>query len=107
MDLPLVIGIAIGALLLGGLVTWLIITKALKTRSERVVKEAEAEAEVIKKDKILQAKEKFLQLRTEHEKEINSRNSKMVNAENKLKQKEASISQRIFGLLHNSLTSCF
>ncbi|MCU4157308.1 ribonuclease Y [Carboxylicivirga sp. A043] len=95
MELPLVIGIAIGALLLGGLVTWLIITKALKNRSERVVREAEAEAEVIRKDKILQAKEKFLQLRTEHEKEINSRNSKMVNAENKMKQKESALSQRI------------
>ncbi|MBK3518712.1 ribonuclease Y [Carboxylicivirga marina] len=95
MELPIVIGIAIGALIFGGLVTWLIITKALKSRSEQIVREAEAEAEVIKKDKILQAKEKFLQLRTEHEKEINSRNSKMVNAENKLKQKESGISQRI------------
>ncbi|WP_430810966.1 MULTISPECIES: ribonuclease Y [unclassified Carboxylicivirga] len=95
MSLPIVIGIAIGALLLGAFVTWLIITKALKTRSEQIVREAEAEAEVIKKDKILQAKEKFLQLRTEHEKEINSRNARMVNAENKMKQKESNLSQRI------------
>jgi len=95
MGLSLVIGIGIGALIIGSVVTWLFITKALKTRSEKIIREAEAEAEVIKKDKILQAKEKFLHLRSEHEKEINSRNSKMINAENKLKQKESSLSQRI------------
>jgi len=93
MGLSILIGI--GALLVGSLVTWLFITKALKTRSEKIVREAEAEAEVIRKDKILQAKEKFLHLRSEHEKEINSRNSKMVNAENKLKQKESGLAQRI------------
>ena len=36
------------------------------------------EAEVIKKDKILQAKEKFLQLKSEHEKYINERNNKLA-----------------------------
>ena len=86
--------IGVLAFLLGGLVAWIIITQALKTRSQKIVKEAEAEAEVIRKDKILQAKEKFLQLKAEHEKEINSRNAKMLALETKVKQKETALSQR-------------
>ena len=53
-----------------------------------MVQEAEAEAEMIRKDKILQAKEKFLQLKAEHEKVINEKNSRLSAIENKLKQKE-------------------
>jgi hypothetical protein len=37
--------------------------KALKSRKLKIVREAEAEGEVIKKDKMFQAKEKFLQLK--------------------------------------------
>ncbi len=91
----LTIAIGIVSFLVGGLITWVFITKALKSRSEKVLREAEAEAEVIRKDKILQAKEKFLHLRTEHEKEINSRNSKIVTAENRIKQKESSLTQKL------------
>ena len=42
-----------------------------------IIKEANAEAEVLKKDKILQAKEKFLQLKSEHEKYINEKNQRI------------------------------
>jgi ribonuclease Y len=87
--------IAIFAFLVGGGLAWVLIYKALKARTMRIISEAEAESEVIKKDKILQAKEKFLQLKAEHEKEINSRNSRIVAAENKLKQKEVSFSQKM------------
>ncbi|MDG5800081.1 ribonuclease Y [Marinilabiliaceae bacterium ANBcel2] len=87
--------IGIIAFIVGGLITWTIIVKAFKSRSQKIIREAQTEAEVIKKDKILQAKEKFLQLKTEHEKEINSRNSKMLNLENKIKQKESAFSQRM------------
>ena len=56
---------------------------------------AEAEAEVIKKDKILQAKEKFLQLKAEHEKNVNERNKVLADAENRMKQKETTLAQKI------------
>ena len=59
------------------------------------MREAETEAEVIKKDKILQAKEKFLQLKSEHEKAINERNVKIVAAENRIKQKELTVNQKV------------
>ena len=87
--------IGVLAFLIGGLSAWYIITQALKTRSRKIIREAESEAEVIRKEKILQAKEKFLQLKGEHEKEINSRNAKVLAIENKIKQKEAAMSQRI------------
>jgi len=83
------------AFLLGGAVALLIYTKAMKSRSKKIIREAEAEAEVLKKEKILQAKEKFLQLKSNHEKEINARNQKILAAENRLKQKEVNFSQRM------------
>ena len=67
----------------------------LRKKSTNIIKEAEAEAEVIKKDMILQAKEKFLQLKSEHEKVINEKNHRILDAENKLKQREGSINQKI------------
>lgn len=90
--MEIVIGVI--AFFAGGLIAWLVIVKALQSRSRKIIREAEAEAEVIKKDKILQAKEKFLYLKAEHEKEINNRNAKILVVENKLKQKETAISQK-------------
>jgi ribonuclease Y len=90
--MEIVIGVV--AFFAGGSIAWLIVMKALQSRSQKIIREAEAEAEVIKKDKILQAKEKFLYLRTEHEKEINNRNAKVIAVETKLKQKETIINQK-------------
>jgi ribonuclease Y len=59
------------------------------------VSEAESEAEVIKKEKILQAKERFLQLKAEHEKVINEKNNKVGLAESRIKQKELALSQKL------------
>ena len=56
--IALFVGIAIG---------WFIMRLAMKYRAQNIIKEAEAEAEVIKKDKILQAKEKFLRNTTQRE----------------------------------------
>ncbi len=86
--------IGIIALLIGSLGTWLVYGKVLKSQSHKILREAESEAEVLRKDKILQAKEKFLQLKSDHEKEINNRNGKLLIVENKLKQREAVFSQK-------------
>lgn len=64
---------------------------AFKKRSTKIIQEAEAQAEVTKKDKILQAKEKALAIKAENEKEINSRNQKIAAVENKLRQREAQL----------------
>ncbi len=62
------------ALLAGVIAGWMIMRLVMKFRAQNIIKEAEAEAEVIKRDKILQAKEKFLQMKTEHEKQVAARN---------------------------------
>ncbi len=94
MDIIIISVIAAGGLILGALITFLITKMANKGKAQSIIKEAEAEAEVIKKDKILQAKEKFLQLKAEHEKSINEKNGALLQAENKIKQKELTLSQK-------------
>jgi ribonuclease Y len=85
-----VIGFALGVLL-----SATVLRKMISKKSEGMLKEAQEKAEVLKKEKILQAKEKFLQLKDEHEKIVNERNSNLQKSENRVKQKEASLSQRI------------
>lgn len=82
------------ALIIGGVLTYILVQISLKGKSNNIIKEAMAEAEVIKKEKILQAKEKFLQLRSEHEKQINAKNQKALTAENRIKQKETAVNQK-------------
>ena len=59
------------------------------------MKDAEEKGEIIKKEKILQAKEKFLQLNSEYEKNIQERNSVVAKNENRLKQKEQVLNQKL------------
>jgi ribonucrease Y len=91
----LTIVLAISALLIGFGASYLIWQLALKNKSRKIISEAETESEVIKKEKILQAKEKFLQLKAEHEKVINDKNNKVALAESRIKQKELTLSQKI------------
>lgn len=79
----------------GAVISYFVWQITLKKKRESIIKEAESEAEVIKKDKMLQAKEKFLHLKAEHEKYTNERNNKLSFAENKLRQKETLLSQKI------------
>ncbi|HKJ06502.1 MAG TPA: ribonuclease Y, partial [Flavobacteriaceae bacterium] len=51
--------------------------------------------EAIKKDKILQAKEKFIELKSEHEKVILSRDKKIADAEKRTRDKESQVSQAL------------
>ena len=65
-----------------------------REKAELIVKEAEAKAEGIKKDRILQAKEKFINLKEEFEKESNRKKQILQTNENKLKQREQQIKQQ-------------
>jgi ribonuclease Y len=93
MDLIVIVAALVG-LVVGALATFLIIKKSNEGKAATIIKDAEAKAEVIKADKILQAKEKFLQLKAEHEKAINEKNQLMQQAESRFKQKEQSLSQK-------------
>ena len=83
------------SLLVGGLITSILLRKAVLKKSNLVLEEARANAEVIKKEKILQAKEKFLQLKSEHEKIIAGKNSNIQRNENRIRQKEQTLSKKI------------
>ncbi|HOG41279.1 MAG TPA: ribonuclease Y [Bacteroidales bacterium] len=66
----------------------------LKKKKAQIIINAEKEGEDIKKEKIFQAKEKFLQLKSEHETFINERNAQVQQYENKVKQKELVLNQQ-------------
>lgn len=65
-----------------------------QAKADRIVAEAEIKAETTKKERILEAKEKFVQLKAEHDKEVGERNRKVHEIENRIKQKEISINQK-------------
>ena len=83
------------SLIVGGLITSTLLKRAVLKKSNLMLDEAREKAEVIKKEKILQAKEKFLQLKSEHEKVIVSKNSNIQRNENKLRQRESVLSKKI------------
>ena len=70
-------------------------TNEAKQEAKSIIKEAEQKAESIKKDKIYQAKEKFIELKAEHENVILERDKKIANAEKRVKDKESQVSQEI------------
>ena len=80
---------------LGILIAGTIMRKNIVRKSQHILKEAISESEVLKKEKILQAREKFLQLKADHEKYVSEKNQKIAVAENKLKQRESNFSQKI------------
>lgn len=65
-----------------------------ENQAKTIVKEAELTAETIKKEKLLEAKEKFVQLKSEHDREINDRNRKIGDLENRAKQRESNLAQK-------------
>ncbi|MBG6132675.1 ribonuclease Y [Aquimarina sp. EL_43] len=71
------------------------IIKNAKKTSESILRDAKNEGETIKKDKILQAKEKFIELKSEHEKVILSRDKKMAEAEKRTRDKESQVSNEL------------
>ena len=69
--------------------------KKINEKTDQLLKEAEREAETIKKDNILEAKEQLLNLKTEFEDEANRKKNQIIQNENRLKQKEQHLSKQI------------
>ncbi|MEI6174939.1 MAG: ribonuclease Y [Bacteroidota bacterium] len=87
--------IGVTGIILGGVITGTILNRAIERKRDVLLKEAMEKAEVVKKEKILQAKEKFLQLKGEHEKFIHEKNEEVARNENRLKQKEGTLNQKV------------
>ena len=66
-----------------------------KNEAERIIKSSEIEGENLKKDKIFQAKERFLELKSEHEKHILNREKDLTDMQKKIKDKESQISNEL------------
>lgn len=90
--MEIVLGIA--GLLIGALVAWYLTGQMANSRAKKILSDAEKDAEVIKKNKLLEAKEETLQMKAEVEKQANARLAKIQNVENRLKQREMQLNQR-------------
>ena len=67
-------------------------------QSKKLIADAQMQAETLKKEKLLEAKEKFVQLKSDHDREVLDRTRKIGDQENRLKQKEVSITQKELNL---------
>ena len=94
MNIIMAIGIAVACLIIGGVIGFVLFRYVIKQKYNQIVKEAEIEAEALKEKKQLELKEKYLNRKSELDKEANQRNQKLQTLENKLKQRELSLDQR-------------
>lgn len=86
--------IAVVALAIGGGIGYAIFRYLLKGQYQEVMDKARKDAEVVKEKKLLEVKEKFLNKKSELEKEVQQRNQRIQQSENRLKQRELNLNQR-------------
>ncbi len=100
MDIiPIIIGVA--ALIVGLILGKIIFAKntsqkiqEAEIQAQKIISEGQLKAETFKKEKELEAKEKFVQLRADHERDVLQRTQKVVESENRIKQKEQSLNSK-------------
>ena len=92
MFLYYILAAVAGAVL--ALAIYILVTRAAaKGRADAVLEKARLEAENIKQQKILQAKEKFLQLKSEHESFVSKKTGELRDRENNIKSREGQLKQ--------------
>jgi ribonuclease Y len=98
--LCILIGLAAGVVLGRFLLSQLFRNQEIgaQNKAKKILKDAETNAEILRKDKLLEAREKFLQMKADHEQEINTKNNTINQRENSIKQKEQSINQKLENL---------
>jgi ribonuclease Y len=92
MMLPIV---ALAGVAVGGAITWFVFNNMLKAKKEGILSEATKEGETLKEKKILQAKEKFFELKNQHESEVREKNKKIQQTEDRLKNRDRELSQQV------------
>ena len=90
--IPVIVGAA--GLILGSVLTYVIAFSGARSKAKRILDEAEAQGEVMKKNKLLEVKEKFLNKKAELEKEVAARSQKLQQAESRIKQREIQLNQQ-------------
>jgi ribonucrease Y len=93
--------IALGGLGAGIIIGRILLRRVYSSEEEKareqaaiILKEAELKAESLKKDKIIEAKEQFLKLKTEYDEEANRKKNQIIANENRLRQREQSLSKQ-------------
>jgi ribonuclease Y len=94
--IALVVGIVAGKFLFAKNTTKRV--EDAEQQAKKIVSDAQITAENLKKEKLLEAKEKFVQLRSEHEKEVLDKNRRANEGEARIKQKEQGINQKLENL---------
>ena len=100
MDIiPIITGVA--ALIVGLVLGKLIFAKnttqkvqEAEIQAQKIVSEGTLKAETFKKEKELEVKEKFVQMRADHERDILQRTQKINEGENRIKQKEQALNAK-------------
>ena len=92
MLIPVIVGVA--CLIVGAALSYFIAFSGAKSKAKRLLAEAEAQGEVMKKNKLLEVKEKFLNKKAELEKEVAARSQKLQQAESRIKQRELQLNQQ-------------
>ncbi len=87
--------IGIIGVIAGAVGAFIVQSVLLKSKAEKVLKDAERDGENLKKDKLLQAKETFLKLKEEHETKIKDRERKLQSAEDRIRSKETALTKKI------------
>ena len=99
---PISIILGLAGLAVGGVLTFVVtrknnngIVEAAEEKAKAIVKEAEAKGELYLKDKTMEAKDRFYQMKTEHEKHITEKDKAILAADNRIKQKETTLNQQL------------
>jgi len=88
----LLLGVVLGKFLLGGSGAKI---KEAEAEKERMLKDAKATAEQLKKDKMLEAKEHFLKLKSDFDEDSSRKKNQIITNENKVKQREGNLNKQI------------
>jgi len=99
---PISIILGLAGLTVGGVLTFIVtrkskngIVEAAEEKAKAIIKEAEAKGELYLKDKTMEAKDRFYQLKTDHEKHITEKDKVILAADNRIKQKETTLNQQL------------
>ncbi|MBF1386935.1 ribonuclease Y [Prevotella aurantiaca] len=87
--------IPIVCLVVGFIIGYAVFRYIIDSQYKDAMAKAEKDTEVLKEKKLLEVKEKFLNKKSELEKEVQQRNHKFQQNENRLKQKEITLNQRL------------
>ena len=103
MELPIIIALCAAVSIVVGLISGNIFFKrklkknedSAQDKAKLIIKEAEIQAETLRKDKIIEAKEKLLKMKQEFEEEANRKKNQIIANEQKIKQREGQLSKEL------------